>query len=117
MRRWFPGCCASAASGHVPTKPETIFMNSRRCMAFLPREGHFRRLEEYQITALALCLWSQAANVRNGSLADIEGPDVRFTPKADIGGDGCDVRFVPEADVGKTFTAVLPTQQSRWPGQ
>jgi hypothetical protein len=84
MRRWFPGCCASAASGHAPTKPETIFMNSRRCMAFLPREGHFRRLEEYQITALALCLWSQAANVRFGSKADIglAPVDVRSTPKS-----------------------------------
>src|SRR5205823_4323164 len=34
-------------------------MNSRRSMASLRREGHFGRLEEYQIAALALCPWSR----------------------------------------------------------
>jgi hypothetical protein len=40
-------------------------------MASLHREGHFRRSEEYQIAALALCPWSQAANVGFGSKADM----------------------------------------------
>jgi hypothetical protein len=70
-------------------------------MAFLPRESHFRRLEEYQITALALCLWSQAANVRNGSLADIEGPErdrhVRFRSKPDMFASAWNVRFTPKS--------------------
>jgi len=41
-----------------------------------------------------------SADVRFGSLADIEVPpvDVRFTPKTDIARHGCDVRFVPKAD-------------------
>src|SRR5262249_50328939 len=59
MSRWLPGCCASAASGHAPTKPQTIFMNSRRSMASLHHEGHFRLSEEYQTAALALCPLSQ----------------------------------------------------------
>src|SRR5262249_14275014 len=97
MSRWLPGCCALAASGHAPTNPQTIFMNSRRSMASLRREGHFRRSEDYQIAALALCPWSQAAHVRLGSQADIlEGScDVRFAPKADIDEHDRDVRFVP----------------------
>jgi hypothetical protein len=37
-------------------------------------------------------------------------------PKADIIQHGGIVRFVPKADIGKTFKAVSPTQQSRWPG-
>jgi hypothetical protein len=61
-------------------------MNSRRSMACLHGEGHFRQSEEYQIAALALCPWSQATNVRNGSSADIDErlTDVRFTSKTDI---------------------------------
>jgi hypothetical protein len=43
--------------------PQTIFMKSRRFMASLHNEGYFRRSEEYQIAALAICPWSQAANV------------------------------------------------------
>jgi hypothetical protein len=38
-------------------------------------------------------------------------------PKADIIQHGGIVRFVPKADIGKTFKAVSPTQQSRWPGE
>jgi hypothetical protein len=59
-------------------------MNSRRSMAFLHGEGHFRRSEEYQIAAFALCPWSQAANVRNGSKADVTllNFDVRFAPNS-----------------------------------
>jgi hypothetical protein len=86
-------------------------------MAFLPREGHFRRLEEYQITALALCLWSQAANVRNGSLADIEGPspDVRFTPKADIAERDRHVRFRSKPDMFASAWNVRFTPNSTSP--
>ena len=64
-------------------------------MACLQREGQSRCSEKYQIAALALCPWSQAA--RSGSLADIKAPaaDVRFTPKADMV-EHCDVRFVPK---------------------
>ena len=40
-------------------------------MAF-HREGHYRHFEEYQTAAaLALCPWSQAANVRFASKAEI----------------------------------------------
>jgi hypothetical protein len=61
-------------------------MNSRRSMASLHHEGHYRHFEEYQTAALALCPWSQAANVRFASKAEItrDQLNVRFIPKADI---------------------------------
>jgi hypothetical protein len=52
----------------------------------LMRSGHFRRSQEYQIAALALRPWSQAANVRFGSKADVMplNFDVRFTPESGL---------------------------------
>src|SRR5262249_32876787 len=41
MSRCFPGSCAWVASGHAPTNPQAILMNSRRLMACLPHESHF----------------------------------------------------------------------------
>src|SRR5215469_16112524 len=41
------------------TKPQAILMKSRRFMACLPDEGHFRHSAEYQIAAMAVCPWSQ----------------------------------------------------------
>jgi hypothetical protein len=88
-------------------------------MPFLPREGHIRRLEEYQIAALALCPWSQAANVRNGSKADIEAcpRDVRFTPKSGhrLAGWQCPLcaksrHAVITRSVSEPFTMILVDQ-------
>ena len=41
IRRSPPTCCAYAAMGHVPTRPQTILINSRRSI-----EGHSRRFKK-----------------------------------------------------------------------
>src|SRR5215469_6189961 len=49
IRRSSPPCCARAAMGHVPARPQTILMNSRRSMASLRPKGHTGAPERYQI--------------------------------------------------------------------
>src|SRR5215470_16847530 len=49
IRRSSPPCCARAAMGHVPARPQTILMNSRRSMASLCPKGHTGAPEKYQI--------------------------------------------------------------------
>src|SRR5215469_4497672 len=49
IRRSSPPCCARAAMGHVPARPQTILMNSRRSMASLRPKGHTGAPEKYQI--------------------------------------------------------------------
>src|SRR5947207_10678299 len=71
-------------------------MNSRRSMASLRREGHFRRLEEYQIAALALCPWSRRSQCpllgQKQTSAQVRAMSA-LPPKADMDQHGRDVRF------------------------
>src|SRR5215469_17072072 len=101
IRRSPPTCCAYAAMGHVPTRPQTILINSRRSI-----EGP---------------LPPPQGNILNGLVAVTcvtphRGvPHVRFGSKADIGVTLCNVRFTPKSGHSLSELGCLLCAKSRHP--
>src|SRR5436309_2728128 len=83
-------------------------MNSRRSMASLRREGHFRRLEEYQIAALALCPWSRRRQCPCGNQQSCGWTRATTSPRRCAQPRG--FLGVPPPDGGKSCRAVFRHQ-------